>query len=53
LALQYQGDALIITIEIICALALVTAIFWALLYMLNINARFPEFFAPLVSYGDA
>ncbi|KAF6018082.1 hypothetical protein EB796_023613 [Bugula neritina] len=50
LAVSFDGSGAIICIEIVVALVLVTAISWCVLYAINMNARFPEFF-PTLMFG--
>lgn len=53
LAVSFDGSGAIICIEIVVALVLVTAISWCVLYAINMNARFPEFFPTLVSINSS
>ncbi|KAF6029195.1 hypothetical protein EB796_012496 [Bugula neritina] len=48
-ASQFTGPSTVIYIQIIGALGVVTCLAWILLFCLNLNARFPDFFPVLVS----
>ena len=49
LASQFTGPSTIIYVHIAGALGAVTCISWMLLFCINLNARFPDFFPVLVS----
>ena len=49
LSSQFTGPSTLIYIQIVGALGAATCLAWMLLYCINLNARFPDFFPVLVS----